>query len=58
MHIGNLFHRILQAMLLLEGMREAGGELLPDVVSFNTCIKACGQASMIAEALQAKSSKL
>lgn len=33
-------------------MREAGGDLLPDVVSYNTCIKACGQTGMVAEALQ------
>ena len=49
----NTMYRLaLQALILLEGMREAGGELLPDVVSYNTCIKACGQAGRVTEALQ------
>ena len=39
-------------MLLLEGMGEVGDELLPDVVSYNTCIKACGQAGLVNEAMQ------
>jgi len=41
-----------QALILLEGMSEAGGEISPDVVSFNTCIKACGSANQLPQALQ------
>jgi hypothetical protein len=39
-------------MILLEGMREAGGDVSPDVVSFNTCIKACGSANELPQALK------
>ena len=43
--------------MLLEGMREVGGALLPDLVSYNTCIKACGQAAMVTEAMQVMPSR-
>ncbi len=42
----------VQALILLEGMLEAGGEVSPDVVSFNTCIKACGSANELPQALK------
>jgi len=33
-----------QALKLLEVMWQCGGELVPDIVSYNTVMKACGNA--------------
>ena len=33
----------------------AGGEVLPDTVSYNTALKACGNAMQLQEALQVRS---
>ena len=42
----------MQALTLLDAMTEAGGEVSPDVVSYNTCLKACGSAGRLEHALQ------
>ena len=42
----------LQALTLLEAMTEAGGEVSPDVVSYNTCLKACGSAAKLDQGIQ------
>jgi pentatricopeptide repeat protein len=35
---------VLQALKLLDVMWPCGGELVPDIVSYNTVMKACGNA--------------
>ena len=55
LHVDALLRYIFmlgQALILLEGMSKAGGDLSPDVVSFNTCIKACGSADQLPQALK------
>ena len=47
---------MVQAIVLLEGMVEAGKQVLPDVVSYNTVIKACVGAGEILKALQVRPS--
>ena len=36
-------------------MRTAGGEVMPDTVSYNTALKACGNAMQLQEALEVRS---
>lgn len=45
----------LQGLALLEAMRTAGGEVMPDTVSYNTALKACGNAMQLQEALEVRS---
>lgn len=42
---------ILQALSILHAMMGIGGSITPDVVSFNTCLKACGSAGMLSSAI-------
>ena len=51
-HQNQLFFWFHQALVLLEAMWEAGGELAPDTVSYNAALKACGSAAQICTALQ------
>jgi hypothetical protein len=41
-----------QALRLLEVMWQCGGELVPDIVSYNTVMKACGNAQQTDTAFQ------
>lgn len=43
-----------QALKLLEVMWQCGGELVPDIVSYNTVMKACGNAQQTDIAFQVK----
>jgi pentatricopeptide repeat protein len=45
-------HRWKQALRLLEVMWQCGGELAPDIVSYNTVMKACGNAQQTDTAFQ------
>lgn len=41
-----------QALKLLEVMWQCGGELVPDIVSYNTVMKACGNAQQTDKAFE------
>ncbi|KAK9831962.1 hypothetical protein WJX81_003568 [Elliptochloris bilobata] len=41
-----------KALTLLTAMTEAGGEIAPDCVTFNTALKACGNAGRLDQALR------
>jgi hypothetical protein len=43
-----------QALRLLEVMWQCGGELVPDIVSYNTVMKACGNAQQTDTAFQVR----
>ena len=42
----------MQALTLLDAMTVTNGEVNPDVVSYNTCLKACGSAGKLDQAIQ------
>ena len=46
---------VLQALTLLGGMATAGRNLLPDIVSYNTAIKACANGGELQRALKVNS---
>lgn len=46
------YYEVVQALVLLEAMWEAGPHLLPDTVSYNAAIKACGAAGQVPTAMQ------
>lgn len=43
-----------QALTLLEAMKLAGKEISPDVVSYNTTLKACGGAGQLDQAIEVR----
>ena len=42
----------VQALKLLDVMWQCGGELVPDIVSYNTVMKACGNAQQTDKAFE------
>lgn len=49
-----LFDHLPQALKLLEVMWTCGGELVPDIVSYNTVMKACGNAQQTDRAFEVR----
>lgn len=52
------YSNVVQALALLEAMTAAGGDVSPDVVSYNTCLKACGSAAKLDRAIQVRHSQV